>query len=222
MLKEQIKINMKYIIYHRYPSFQSKEEVDVMLKLLDGYVLKLQYDAKTSYGAEIIIEEANNLLTQQYLGKLIVRLKKEESTPETTTIIFYDLISLIGDNILVAISQLTELNKLATIQPYAVCNSIDLFLLHHIVNDYNEKRKIEKGKLLAFRLAKNGISYGRPTISVDIDKATKLRSEGLSYQEISDRMGQSLSLIYSKLPKEVKVKYRKLRYERVGRPRKQI
>jgi hypothetical protein len=207
---------MKYIIYHRYPSYQSKEEVDAILKLLDVYI---HNNLANRINTEIIIEEANNLLTQEKLGMLVVRLKREKATPGNTTIICYSLPSLIHSSIINMLRQLEELQQLATISVYDGPIPKYYEVMVKLAKDYNMTVTIEKGKLLTYRIAKNGQSYGRPTIDVDIDKATKLRAEGLSYQEISDRMGQSLSLIYSKLPKEVKIKYRRLRYERVGRPK---
>jgi hypothetical protein len=215
-------INMKYIIYHRYPSYQNMEELDKKLKILDNYVFNLHFghdrETKQESGSEVIIEEANNLLAQQKLGSLIVNLKKEKSTLSTTTVVCYDFISFVSDAPMVAIKQLSELQYLAQVTFYKQGSSKDLVDLTDIIETYIKEKCWEKSNLLAFHLAKNG-SYGRPSIEVDIAKATKLRAEGLSYREISDRMGQSLSLIYSKLPKEVKIKYKKLRYERVGRPR---
>jgi hypothetical protein len=217
---------MKYIIYHRYPSYQSKEEVDAILKILDNYIFNdLQHLTLSTIRinfAEVIIEEANNLLAQQRLGNLIVNLKEDKSTSTNTTVVCYDFISFVSDAPMIAIKQLSELQCLAQVTFYRQGSSKDLVDLTDIIETYVREKSWEKERLLTYRIAKNGQSYGRPLISVDVEKATKLRSEGLSYQQISDRMGQSLSLIYSKLPKEVKVKYRKLRYERVGRPRKQI
>jgi DNA invertase Pin-like site-specific DNA recombinase len=210
---------MKYIIYHRYPSYHRKEEIDAILKILDDYIFNYTHDRTET---EVILEEANNLLAQQKLGSLIANLKEGKSTPTNTIVVCYDLISFVSDAPMIAIKQLSELQYLAQVIFYSQGSSKELADLTDIIATYIREKSWEKERLLAFRVAKNGQSYGRPLISVDIEKATKLRSEGLSYQEISNRMGQSLSLIYSKLPKEVKVKYRKLRYERVGRPRKQL
>lgn len=204
---------MKYIIYHRYPSYETVEEaqkiVDTLEEKIKGFITNI----------EIVIEEANNFQSQHQLERIITNLKVQNHDPNEVTILCYNFNSLINDSLITAINHLAELLKYTRVE-FLHTSSQSLTEFTVLMNYYKENRESERGKLIAYRIAKNGVFFGRPPVAIDVDEAIRLREMGLSYEQISKKMNRSLSLIYSKLPKEIRVKFRNMRFARCGRPLK--
>lgn len=178
------------IIYHRASSIHSDQQIRDVIDSISHLAQPDRDEIK------VIWERADDILDQTKLGEILTWIRKDK----VSEIITYSLNTLVNTNYVRAMEQLREIVALDVKVRFFHSTPEQVFQAVFIEDEFQQARIVERNQLSAYRMKENGTLVGRRPKTIDIDKATSLRMEGRSYEEIAERLECSAMHVYRNMP----------------------